>query len=74
MSIFSDEISEIHPELWAIDHPRPIYESAGLPGALEAIDALVGPQNPGLGPEAVSRSRFDSYPRSRARLELASSP
>ena len=45
MSIFSDEISEIHPELWAIDHPRPIYESAGLPGALEAIDALADPKS-----------------------------
>ena len=42
MSIFSDGISEIHPELCAIDHPRPIYDSAGLSRALEAIDTLAG--------------------------------
>ena len=45
MSIFSDGISEIHPELCAIDHPRATYDSAGLPGALEAIDALAGPKS-----------------------------
>ena len=45
MFIFSGGISEIHRELCAIDHPRPIYDSAGLPRALEAIDALAGPKS-----------------------------
>jgi len=44
MFIFSDGISEIHPELCANDHLRAIYDSAGLPRALEAIDALAGPK------------------------------
>ena len=45
MSIFSDGISEIHPELCAIDHPRAIYDSAGLTRALEAIVAFTGRKN-----------------------------
>jgi hypothetical protein len=45
MSIFSDGVSEIHPELCAIDLPRVIHDSAGLSRALEAIDTLVGPKS-----------------------------
>jgi len=45
MFIFSDGVSEIHPEFCAIDHPRPRYDSARLTRGLEAIDTLAGPKS-----------------------------
>jgi hypothetical protein len=45
MSIFFDGISEIHPELYAIDLPRAVCDSAGLSRTLEAIGAPAGPES-----------------------------
>ena len=74
MSIFSDEVSEIHAELCAIDLPRAICDSARSGRGLEAIDALAGLTSLNRDQKQCLEAIFDSYPWPRARLGLASSP